>query len=227
LSHLRRALALLLLLGVLLGRGGDARADDCPARLHWIDARLARTAHRARVWTWGWGLGLGAATAANLAVVPFVERGDRVDWYVGAATSFVGLVPLVLLPLDVMDDSDALHARIAALAPGEDGCALLGEAERTLAHDADNQAEGRAWWMHAANVALNGGAGLLLGLGYDHWGSGVLTAVVGMGIGEAMIFTQPVESADDLRRYRAGDLTWRMTPLGGPRGLGLTMSASF
>jgi hypothetical protein len=205
---------------VLAAGAGVARADepaDCERRLHWIDARLARTAHRARVWSWGWGIGLGAATAANLAVVPLVDADVRVDYYVGAATSFIGVVPLLLLPLEVMDDADTLHARIA----GGGACAaLLPEAEQLLARDAANQADGRAWWVHAANVVLNGGAGLLLGFGYDHWTSGVLTAVVGTGIGEAMIFTQPVDSLGDLEHYR-------VTPLLAPGQVGLLLGGRF
>ena len=217
-------LALVVLL--LLGSAGVARAGapDCAARLAWIDARLARTAHRARVWTWGWGIGLAALTAANLAVVPLVDDEEEIDWYVGAATSFVGLVPLVVLPLDVMDDAGELHARIRAGTPCE---VLLPEAERLLAHEAANQEEGTAWWMHAANWAINGGAGLVLGLGYDRWTSGILTAVVGGGIGELMIWTQPVDSVGDLERYRRGERSWRLVPTIAGGELGLVLSTQF
>jgi hypothetical protein len=54
------------------------------------------------------------------------------------------------------------------------------------------------------DIALNVGAGLLLGLGYDHWRSGIVSAVVGTTVGEIMIFTQPVDSVADLELYRSG-----------------------
>jgi hypothetical protein len=226
-----RRVALATLVLVLVG--GVARADgsargegECTDRLHWIHARLARTAHRARVWSWSWGLVLGASTVGSVAAVPFVAREDRVDYWVSAATSAVGLVPLLVMPLDVMSDADALGVLLPG-APSMGGpCALLDQAEVMLARDAASEAQGRAWWVHVVNWALNGGAGLVLALGYDHWTSGVLTAVVGGGIGEAMIFTQPVDSVDDLRAYRAGTLT--LAPLRVPSGgFGLAIVGTF
>jgi hypothetical protein len=177
------------------------------ARLAWIDARLSRTARRARRWTWGWGIGIGVATVANLAPLPFVAREDRIDWYTGAATTVIGIVPLLIAPLDVVEDARALHASLAApAATGGDVCAQLADAETRLLRDAKNQADGQRWWLHAGNVALNTGVGLFLALGYHHWGAGALNAVGGSIIGEAIILTQPTGTIEDLRRYQSGAL---------------------
>jgi hypothetical protein len=183
------------------------------ARLDWIDAHLGHTAHRARQWTWGWGIALGVGTVANLAPLPFVAREDRVDWYTGAVTTVIGIVPLLIAPLDVVEDARALHARVAASAlqasapPSPDVCALVDDAETRLLRDAQNQADGRRWWLHAGNVALNTGVGAFLAFGFHHWGAGVWNAVGGSLIGEAIILTQPTGSIDDLRRYRDGALS--------------------
>lgn len=215
------------------GEATTAR-EDCAAQLAWIDARLARTAHRARVWSWSWGLGLGALTVGSLAVVPFVADEERPDWYVSAFTSAVGIVPLAIAPLAVMRDGDALHAQVVAMSAEGDRCALLADAERLLARDAEGEAEGRAWWNHALNLAVNGGAGLFLGLVYDRWQSGLVTAVVGSAIGEAMIFTQPVDSLDDARAYHTGAISLTVMPMTRPgaggasaRGFGLLVTGSF
>jgi hypothetical protein len=209
-------------------RPAHAAGEDCAARLAWIDARLSRTAHRARVWSWSWGVVLGASTVGSLAVVPFVADEERPDWYVGAFTSAVGLVPLVVAPLAVMQDGDELHAQVVALPAGADACVLLADAERRLARDAEGEAEGRAWWNHALNLAVNGGAGLFLGLVYDRWESGLATAAVGIAVGEAMIFTQPVDSVDDARAYRAGAISLTVSPMTMPRGgVGLVVAGSF
>ncbi len=204
---------------------------DPAVRLRWIDARLARTAHRARLWTWGWGTALLVGTVANLAPLAFVSPDHRVDWYVGAGTTAIGVVPLIIAPLDVIADSAALRAKVTAVDPGGQLCPLLADAERTLVRDARNQADGQRWWLHVANVALNVGVGLFLGLGYDHWGAGAFNAVSGAAIGEAIIFTQPTSSIDDLASYRSGAVASPPGPLArapgvAPRG-GIMIGATF
>jgi len=179
---------------------------DGEVRLSWIDAHLSATAHRARMWTWGWGIGITAATAANLAPLPFVAKGDRIDWYVGASTTVVGIVPLLIAPLDVIDDARVLHGRAFAEASQDNVCRLLADAEMRLVRDAKNQEDGRRWWLHVGNVVLNTGVGLFLGLGYHHWGAGAWNAFGGSAIGEAIILTQPTGSIEGLRHYREGEL---------------------
>jgi hypothetical protein len=128
----------------------------------------------------------------------------------------IGVVPLLIAPLDVVGDSRALRARLAARGPTDDVCTLLADAETRLVRDAQNQADGQRWWMHVGNVLLNTSVGLFLALGYNHWGAGVFNAVFGTAIGEAIILTQPTSSIDDLRTYRAGSLE----PPSGKVGLG-------
>jgi hypothetical protein len=181
---------------------------DGEARLAWIDARLAQTAHKAQVWTWGWGIGIGAATVANLAPLPFVAVDQRIDWYTAAATTVIGIVPLLIAPLDVVEDSRKLRLRLAAAgsASGAEVCALLSDAEGLLVRDAKNQADGQRWWLHVGNVVLNLGVGLFLGIGFHHWEAGAFNFVTGAAIGEAIILTQPTASIGDLRDYRRGML---------------------
>jgi hypothetical protein len=188
---------------------------DPELRLRFIDEHLARTAHHATQWTWGWGIGIGVATVANLVPLAFVAPDQRIDWYVGAGTTIIGVVPLIIAPLDVVGDSRDLRARLGTRRPGDDVCVLLADAEVKLVRDAKNQADGQRWWIHAGNVVLNTGVGLFLGLGYHHWGAGALNAIVGSAIGEAIILTQPTSSIGDLRTYQAGALG---TP--GPVSLG-------
>jgi len=226
----KRTLAALLLgslcLGLCVGGAGVAHAD-CDTRLGWIDARLVRTARRARIWSWSWGIVLGASTVGSLVVVPFVSDEERPDWYVNVFTSGVGMLPLLIAPLPVMHDGDTLHGKLAGLPAGGDRCALLAEAEIMLARDAEGEAAGRAWWNHALNLVLNGGAGLFLGLVYDRWQSALLTAVGGTAVGEVMIFTQPVDSVDDLRAYRSGAIALTVRPMTSPGHIGLVLMGSW
>ncbi|HEX3694841.1 MAG TPA: hypothetical protein VH374_05565 [Polyangia bacterium] len=187
---------------------------DAQQRLAWIDAHLVTTAHRARLWTWGWSAGLGLATAANLAPLAFVSADQRIDWYVGAGTTVIGIVPLLIAPLDVVADATQLRRAIAQRLPQDGTCALLADAEGRLARDAGNQIDGRRWWLHVGNVLLNSGVGLFLGLGFHHWGAGALNAVSGSLIGEAIILTQPTTSIADFAAYRAGKVFTVSPPVG-------------
>jgi hypothetical protein len=184
-------------------------AVDGESRLHWIDAHLSVTAHRAQVWTWGWGIGISVATLGNLAPLPFVAKEDRIDWYVGAGTTIVGIIPLLIAPLEVVDDARRLHAQVIADTSGDNICRLLAGAEASLVRDAKNQADGQRWWLHVGNVLLNAGVGLFLGLGYHHWGAAAWNAFGGSAIGEAIILTQPTGTIQDLRRYREAALDER------------------
>ena len=184
---------------------------DPELRLRYIDAELARSAHKAQVWTWGWGIALGIGAVANLAPLLWVPKDERVDWYVGAFTNTVGIVPLVIAPLDVIGDSRELRARLATRGT-TDVCVLLADAETRLVHDARNQADGRRWWLHVANFALNAGVGLFLGVGFHHWQNGLLQFSTGAVIGEIIIFTQPTGAIGSLRRYRDGDLAGGAAP---------------
>jgi hypothetical protein len=191
--------------------------DPAAARAHveWIDAHLAVTARRARTWTWAWGGGIGASGVASLAVVPFVARADRIDWYTGAGSAAVGVLPFLIAPLAVMHDAKALHQRLTALpagAPDEAVCALLGEAETKLVHDAEDELSQQRWYVHVGNLVFNTGVMLFLGLGYHRWESGIINGVAGAVVGEALILTQPNATIDEAAAYRAG-----REPLGGPR----------
>jgi hypothetical protein len=202
--------------------GGVEALGEVPApeRLAWIDAHLSHTARRASQWTWGWGTGIVVATAVNLVPLAFVSPDHRIDWYVGAATTIVGIVPLVIAPLDVIGDARGLRAAIDAHPPDADLCPLLADAEARLARDAANQADGQRWWLHVGNVVLNTGVGLFLGIGYHHWEAGSFNAVFGSLIGEAIILTQPTGSIEDARAYRAG-------ALGRPPTTALSLAVSF
>ena len=190
---------------VQVGDSDRLAAIDGDVRLAFIDSHLARASRQARIWTWGWGFGIGVATVGNLVPLAFVSPSNRIDWYTGAATTVVGIVPLVIAPLDVIHDARELHAELGASSEA-DLCRVLAGAEKRLARDASNQADGQRWWLHPANVLLNTGVGLFLALGYRHWAAGVFNAVGGSAIGELIILTQPTRSIEDLRRYRSGDL---------------------
>ena len=211
--------------------GADPRlgAVDGLTRLRWIDQRLDHEAGRGERWAMTWALGIGAGGIASLAPAPFVAPGDRVDWYTGAVTAVIGIVPLVVAPLSVVHDAPELRKAVKTLAPGNDAaeCKLLADAEQKLANDGANETWQRRWWSHAGNVVFNTGVLLFLGLGFHHWTSGIINGASGVVVGEALILTQPTGAVDDDAAYRRGDVGTAADPGAAPRSLGLTWRATF
>jgi hypothetical protein len=188
----------------VVGAGLRATAEpntELLTRLHWIDARLTRTAGAARGWTLGWAGSIGAAGVVSLGAVPWADPEEHVDWYVSAATSAIGVLQLALSPMAVLRDAERLHLAVARV---DDGSlrGLLREAEGTLRRNAEDQRSRTRWWAHAGNVAFNVTVALILGLGFDHWASGLIQGGSGIAVGEAILFTQPTSSLRDLEEYR-------------------------
>jgi hypothetical protein len=183
-------------------------ATDGRVRLEWIDHRLSREAHRMSWWNYGWAIGIGASGLGSLAAVPFVAPENRVDYYTGAVLAGLGVIPFLVAPPTVIHEAHELHARLTTAPPGTDAevCSMLDDAESRLVRDARNERLLSGWWSHAANVAINAGAFLFLGLRYHHWLSGALNGGIGFVIGETVILTQPRGTIDDLARYQRGDL---------------------
>jgi hypothetical protein len=173
-------------------------------RLSWISGRLTHAEKNARLWTFGWGGGIAAAGVGSLVAVPFVASGDRVDWYTGAVSAGVGVAAFVFAPPAILHDAPALRADLARPRSQADLCALLASAEARLVHDARDEEQQGRWYIHVGNLVFNAGLGLFLGLGYHHWSGGIINAVSGAAVGEAIIFTRPTASIGDLGSYLRG-----------------------
>jgi hypothetical protein len=133
------------------------------------------------IWRWGWTAGYGALTAASLAFVPGTPDHDtRVDLYVGAASSALATLPLLVFSQPQHDPTDA------ACAVSAEACA-----QASLRRVAAFQRECQGPLMHALNFGYNAAVGGLLGFGYGHWRAAALNFGVGSLLGEVQILTQP------------------------------------
>ena len=214
--------------GVGVARSAALARIDGRERLAWIDRRLGEEASRGRRWAGWWSIGIGAAGLGSLAPVPFVASGDRVDWYTGAVSAGIGVLPFLISPPAVIGDARKLHRAIETAGWLDDlaVCALLVDAESKLAADAADERWQRGWWLHAGNVAFNTGVLLFLGLGFHHWTSGIINGVSGVIVGETIILTQPTGAIDDLAAYDRGELSG-VAGGGGASPLGLSYGARF
>src|SRR5215217_1844581 len=63
-------------------------------RLAFLRTKSAPDARRAKIWTGTWIGAYGALTIGSLAVTALVPEDERVDYYVSAAASFIGLMSI-------------------------------------------------------------------------------------------------------------------------------------
>lgn len=235
---MKTVLAMVLLLLVVTG-SGRALAVDCPvpegsspaavasqgseARLRFLSGLLQEESQAARRWTLGWGGAYGALTVAQLGVMGLFPHEEQPDWYWGALSSVVGVAFTVMDPLEVLEGGAVYAQRLRHMAP-QDACMLINEGERMLREGAAHEAQSRSWFIHVGNVLFNVGLGLVLGLGYGRWTSGLINAAVGAAIGEATILTAPSQLISGWARYRsgapAGGVAVHVVPTAGP-GLGV------
>jgi hypothetical protein len=224
-----RAVTLALAVG-LLGRSAGA-AETCPApdgaedlaavpaqeRLDYLARAFDREIVDTDRWSYAWVTIYTAAVAGEGALAATThDPGKRIDDTVGIGTTAFGAVALFALPLQL-----TLPLRSArAHWNGPDVCKTLANAEATLLKVEKDQVFAHGFFGHLGNALVNIGFGLILGLGYDHWGPAALNTFVGIGVGELNAATQPTHLRDVLERYRTGrfDLTsprmaWTVVPI--------------
>jgi len=218
-----------LLLALLAS--APAVAEPCDeAKLKFLARELMDEAGRARSWSLAWANIYGVATVGQLAPIPLIIRQDQVEWWVGAATSAAGLAFVAMETPSVVEEGPRFGAR--ATSATRDTCALIEEGERLLSRGAQQQAASRRWTMHAANVLVNVGFGLILGVGYDHWVAAAVNFAIGAVFGEVTLFTLPSRLISAWAEYQRGGLepapvSFQLVPLLRPDGAGLGLAGTF
>jgi hypothetical protein len=169
---------LILIAAVAFALPFPVRADQSEAER--IEVELEHQERAFQGWRWAWVGIYTALTVGNLVAASYTERKDRIDLYVGAASSAVAIPPLFIFTQPRLGEPPcALESRLAC-------------AEQKRFDVAMFQREARGWVPHVATFVVNAAAGAVLGFGYGRWRSAALTFGIGMAIGEVQIFTQPV-----------------------------------
>lgn len=210
----------------------DRTTDE---RIQFLRATLEAQELRTRWWNWGFAT-LGytlAATQFTLAATTDRDgslgaRNHRAFLLVNATRSTLAASLALLQPLWI--DSSAL-----ALRPGTNEaskCAWLTHAEANLVATARAQREHRAPIKHAIVATAALASGLILGLGFDDWRLGGISAGVAVALGETQIWLQPMGAISELAHYQAGAISARapaqtsfsVRPLGATPGLALALT---
>jgi hypothetical protein len=208
-------LLLAALVALLFPSFAHAQSEECEARIARAQAALDRDAKNGRLHYWIFSVGYGVATAGGVGLGLYLDdEGEKVEQFVGAGKSFLGMVTVLLRPVPAIDDAPRLRARLA-----EDGvgrCRLADEADALVRESAADERFSRSWLAHAGTIVVNGGGLLIVGIGYDRWLTGSIGAAVGVLAGEAQIFTRPTSS-----------LRLTLTPVVTPTMTGLGISGTF
>lgn len=206
-----------------LTSGAIANQDDA-ARLAFLSQRLSHDAAAAHRRTFAFGGGLSLLAIGQLAAAPLFPEADRPVMYWGALSSMVGVGSVLFNPLTVLYAGPDFARRAASATP-EQTCELIAEGERMLFEGAEQELGARRWYMHVANVAFNIGIGMILGFVHNRWVNAAVNGVVGIAIGELMLFTIPTGLVSGRDEYRGGKqaVSFHVIPTAGP-GLGVLMT---
>jgi hypothetical protein len=179
-------------------------ADDVPAGIRpggelasQIQQELDHEASHERLWWDAWmtaygGLTVGQGIAAGVSS----SYDTRVDQGVGAATSFLGVVGLLISRLpEIESAAEELRAMPSG---GEQANRARDQAAVSLREQAAGaEREERSWVVHALNLLVTGGSSLILWKGFGHGTESAENLATGIAVGELQIWTQPAALIGD------------------------------
>jgi hypothetical protein len=174
-----------------LAEGSPAVASASGRLASEIQQQLDHEAAHERLWWNGWmatyaGLTTGQGVAAGLSG----DRDTRADLGVGAATSFLGVVGVLISRLPEIDA--AAETLRAMPAEGEHAGRARDEAAALLRKQAAGaEREERSWVAHALNFIVAAGSSLVLWKGFDRGPSSATNFATSLAVGELQIWTQP------------------------------------
>lgn len=194
-------------------------------RLRFLEGKLEDSRTHGQIWFWSWmGIDVGSMVGLGIHAGLAEHEDDAVNSGVNAGLAAIGIADLLLRPLEARHGADP----IAGLGEQtrEQRISKLRAAEDLLRRNAQRAEERTSPALHAGNVALNGAAGLIVGLA-GKTSDGVITFAAGTLGGVVNLLTAPWRPERDWDDYKAlvtgrrdtsgTDLIIEPTPDGGAR----------
>jgi hypothetical protein len=173
---------------------------ELKARASFLEQRLTTQRAHADAWWWGWSLFYGmGAVVQGVRATDADNDADKADRIIGSVQSSAALIRLLAQPHAGIEDAPYTPRRPVTREELED---YVAKGERALAVNAEATNAFGPWYAHLINVAVNGAAGLFIGLRYNAWDKAALSTGIGLAIGEVNILTAPWEADDDLAEYQ-------------------------
>jgi hypothetical protein len=170
------------------------------ARADFLEQRLTTQRGHADAWWWGWSLFYGmGAVVQGVRATDADNDADKADRIIGSVQSSAALIRLLAQPHAGIEGAPEAPRRPRTQEELED---YVQKGERALAANAEATNAFGPWYAHLINLAVNGAAGLFIGLRYNAWDKAALSTGIGLAIGEVNILTAPWEADDDLEEYQ-------------------------
>jgi hypothetical protein len=209
-SMSRRALALLVVTCVTAGcaiprpiRATTPLTDDVvAARLEFLDTKIETERLYIDVWWQGWSVFyfLGGLVQATRAAIETSDA-HRADLYISTGKAFFGaIVRVARRPKTIAGAEEVARLPESTV---DERARKLAVAERVLLRNVKETRNRFNWLAHTTNVALNVAAGLVVWLGFHDGLLGLQSTLVGVGVGEVQILSQPWNALVDMRAYQA------------------------
>lgn len=178
----------------------DLSNAEIEERLEFLTGRLEERQAHAALWYYGW-FSVSAATLGFSAVKAATtdDNDTRVASYVEIGKSAIDVANLVLRPMPARFGARPVYDLPDGTRQGE--LARLQEAERLLEEDAARAEINYSIWPQIGNLLLNLGGGAII-LAYGNETDALISAGVGLLVGEIRIQTHPRASIDELAEYR-------------------------
>jgi hypothetical protein len=170
-------------------------------RTQYIQKMLDQGKSGSKLWWNMWLYGYTAGTLVQGAVFfSSDELKTRQDMILGAATSVIGAVGQLVMPM-----VPASAPKKLALIPGDteaERILKLKKAEELFKASAEREIEGRSWKMHAFSGAVNLSSGMITWLGFKRtfW-AGLGNFALNTVVTEVQIWTQPTRAIKDYKKY--------------------------
>jgi hypothetical protein len=169
-------------------------------RLAFIESRLDRQQRNAMHWRNGW-TGFYSLSSAGQAVAALVanDKDAQLYWGVGAVKAAGGLAQVQLKPLSASKSGDGFHALPSRTR--EERLAKLQQGEALLKTNAAQASERFTWRRRAIGTIANLVGGVVIAAFGEAEGA-LISTLLGIGVHEATIWTQPADATQDLEDYR-------------------------
>jgi hypothetical protein len=191
-----------------------AAGEEIDLRLAFLEERIATQRAHAELYWKGWLTFYAFGTVwQGIQASQATTAADRADAWIGFAKALGATTRFVFDPYSGIRGLDPRPSGWSA-SPESD----LARAEDILEANADTTHPFGPWYAHLINFGINGAHTVIVGAGFDDWQQGLISGLIGVGVGELVILTGPWEADSDLEEYRDGG--WRVSAMGAGAAVG-------